>query len=150
MLDWAVVGIYILAVFLFNRHDVSGAGYTAQLLARWFPQLSAAELRQYVWFLRKVGHVLAYGVLTYLVHRAALKTKGLRGRALLAAVLLALLVAGADESYQRRLQHRSGAWGDVAVDALGIAAAGSLLWLRARVRSKHKEVVEENAENECI
>lgn len=79
MLDWAVVGIYILAVFLFNRHDVSGAGYTAQLLARWFPQLSAAELRQYVWFLRKVGHVLAYGVLTYLVHRAALKTKGLRG-----------------------------------------------------------------------
>jgi len=88
------VGIYILAVFLFNRHDVSGAGYTAQLLARWFPQLSAAELRQYVWFLRKVGHVLAYGVLTYLVHRAALKTKGLRGRALLSAVLLALLVAG--------------------------------------------------------
>ena len=81
---------------------------------------------------------------------AALKTKGLRGRALLSAVLLALLVAGADESYQRRLQHRSGAWGDVAVDALGIAAAGSLLWLRARVRSKHKEVVEENAENECI
>jgi VanZ family protein len=147
LLQWAVVVVYVLALFLFTRHDTSGAGYTAQLLARWFPHLSSSELRHYVWLLRKAGHVLAYGFLTVLVYYAATNTKRLRRWALPVAVAAALVVAAADESYQMRLQHRSGAWTDVFIDFLGIAAVATALWLGARIRNKHKEVVEENAEN---
>lgn len=150
MVQWAVVGAYVLAIFLFSRHDVSGAGYTAQLLARWFPHLKGAELRYYVLVVRKVGHVLAYGLLTFLVYQAARRTEKLRGRALLISVLSALAVAAADESYQRRLMHRSGVWKDVLIDFLGIAAVGMGLWLRARFRSKDKEVSEADGENEHI
>lgn len=147
MIQWAIVAAYILVMFVFTRQDVSSAGYTAQLLARWFPQLSSAELRQLVWLLRKAGHVLAYAVLTLLVYSASRSTKRLRGRALIIAVLTALLVAAADESYQRRLQHRSGAWMDVLIDSLGTAAVAAALGLRSSARKKHREVVEKDAEN---
>lgn len=149
MVQWAVVGLYILAMFLFTRQDISSAGHTTQLLARWFPQLSAAELRHYVIVLRKLGHVLAYSLLTLLVYLAADKTEKARGRAVWVAVLAAFFVAAADEYYQTRLQHRSGAWQDVLIDLLGIAATGRALWLRARMKEKHREV-KDNAEDECI
>jgi len=150
LVQWAVVAGYVLAIFLFSRNDVSGAGYTAELLAKWFPHLSRAELRHYVFLLRKVGHVLAYGLLTFLAYLAARKTKKLQARPVLTAVLASLLVAAVDESYQVHLQHRSGVWEDVLIDFLGIAAVGSGLWLAARRRNKHKEVAEANVENERI
>lgn len=151
LVQWAVVAAYVLAMFFFTRQDVSGAGHTAQLLARLLPHLSGAELRQLVFLLRKAGHVLAYALLTFLVYRAASRTKKLQGRPVLVSMLFSLLVAAGDESFQIRLQHRSGMFNDVLIDGLGISAAAAMLWLRVRLQSKHhKEVVEDNVENECI
>ena len=150
LVQWAVVAAYVLAMFFFTRQDVSGAGHTAQLLARLLPHLSGAELRRLVFLLRKAGHVLAYALLTFLVYRAASRTKKLQGRPVLVSMLFSLLVAAGDESFQSRLQHRSGMFNDVLIDGLGISAAAHALAAGSPAEQHHKEVVEDNVENECI
>ncbi len=147
MIQWAIVGLYVMTMFLFASQEASSANYTGTFLARLLPHLSGAELRQLVLVARKVGHVVAYGFLTLIVYYAARKTKGLRRGALPFAVVFALTVAMADEAYQNRLTHRTGAFGDVLIDGLGMTLTALGLWIHTRLRKKHKEVMDD-AEDE--
>jgi VanZ family protein len=143
LIQWAIVGVYVLAMFLFAGQDASSAGYTSSLLARWLPHLSAAELRQLVFLARKAVHVVAYAVLTLIVYLAARRTKGLRRVALPFAGGFAFIVAMADEKYQSRLLHRTGTVNDVLIDALGIGVTVLGLWVMIRIKRQNKEVVED-------
>lgn len=138
----------MLAMFFVARHDASGAGYTSRFLARLLPHLSSAELRPYVWAVRKLVHLFAYGLLTAIVYLAAEKTQRLRRHAVPFSIAFALLVAAADEAYQTFLQHRSGCWGDVLLDGVGIFLAAGALWLRSRNRELENKEVRGNVENE--
>lgn len=151
VIQWTVVGVYVLAMFTFASKEVSSASYTGQLLAKILPHLSGAELRQYVLLGRKMGHVLAYGLLTLIVYYAALKTKKMRRGALGFAALFAFIVAIADESYQSFLHYRSGTIKDVFIDGIGIGVVVVVLWLlKQRKQKQYKEVDEEDVENELV
>lgn len=145
-MQWALVGVYILAMFLVAGQETSSFSYTSRFFARWLPHLSGSELRQFVLIARKTGHVLAYGLLTLLVYYAARKTKKIKRGALPFATFFALAIAVADERYQSYLHHRTGAFGDVLIDGIGIGLVAIVLWLVARNKG-NKEVVEENVEN---
>ena len=149
LIQWVVVVLYIGAMFLYAGQEASSAGYTNQLLAKWFPWLSHSEIREYVVLVRKMGHVLAYGCLTLIVYSAARKTKRLQRLALPFAVIFSLLVAIMDESYQRRLVYRTGSWSDVLIDGMGIAIVVLILMLRSRMKRRRNEEVSEDVENEC-
>ncbi len=78
-------------------------------------------------FLRKLGHLLAYGTLSFLwlrTFKGHLRW-GLR-RSLLGALLLCLIVASLDEGYQSLFPTRNGCLKDVVLD-MGGAALGALL-----------------------
>jgi len=94
-----------------------------QLFKEWFPHLSRAQIQVLVFWVRKVGHVLAYAVLTLLITYASKGTPRLKRRAALWGAVGAALVALADEYLQMGLQHRSGTLQDVAVDGAGIGLA---------------------------
>ncbi len=130
-------------MFLFASQEVSSASYTGTLLARWLPHLTAAELRHLVIWGRKIGHALAYGVLTVLVYYAARKTKRLRRGALPFAVIFAMIVALADEGYQSGLDYRTGTFDDVLLDGLGSGVAALGLYLGSKIKRQHKEVAED-------
>lgn len=143
MIQWAIVAVYVLAMFLFAGQEASSASQTGRWLAKLLPHLSGAELRELVFAARKIGHVLAYGLLTLLVYYAARKTKRLSRLALPFSVAFSLVVALADETYQSRLYYRTGTLNDVLIDGLGIGAAVLGVWLTARFRGDSKEVAED-------
>jgi VanZ family protein len=78
---------------------------------------------------RKVIHAAEYALLCVLWWRAfaGLTT---RGRAVAAAAAVALAYAVSDETHQSFVEGRHGTPVDVAIDSVGIAAAG--VWLRRR------------------
>lgn len=94
-----------------------------RLLRGWFPHLTGRQVQALVFWTRKVGHVLAYAVLTFLIVYASEATPRLKKRALLWGALGSLLVAVADEYVQMGLEHRSGTLRDVVIDAVGIGLA---------------------------
>lgn len=148
MIQWAVVAVYVLAMFLFAGQEASSASNTKIFLTRWLPHLSSSEIGQLVLVARKAGHLLAYGLLTLIVYFAARKTKKLHGAALLFAMAFAFVVALLDEGFQSRLQYRTGTINDVFLDGLGICLTGLGLWINARIKKRNKEVAREDGDNE--
>ncbi|HHT89449.1 MAG: VanZ family protein [Bacillota bacterium] len=148
LIQWAIVAVYVIAMFLFAGQEASSAGFSSTLLQRLWPHLTRSELRHWVLVLRKAGHFLAYAVLTLLVYYAARRTKKLQRAALPIAAAFAFLVAIADENYQSRLHYRTGTWQDVLIDGLGIALTVLGVFVCARIRKKRKEVAKEDVENE--
>lgn len=73
--------------------------------------------------LRKIAHMVEYAVLTALWLRAHRPTFGPRGAALCAAAF-SIAYAASDELHQTFVPGRSGQWTDVAIDSVGVAAAG--------------------------
>lgn len=117
---WLVVLIYVVTLFVYAGREISSASYTSELLTRWLPQLTGAQIKQCVFLLRKTGHVAAYGLLTWIVYYATLKTSKSTKKALPLAIVFAFLVACLDERYQSSLAHRTGARTDVVIDGIGI------------------------------
>jgi len=152
VVHWLLVIAYAVAMFVFAGKQESGAAVTAQFLAKWLPHLERAEIQHLVFWIRKAGHVAAYGLFTLLSFNALRVTSGLRRRALPGAVLLAFAVAILDEAYQMRLLHRTGAWSDVLIDGIGIGvtALGLYYWIAKREKEISQESVSENKEGpEC-
>jgi VanZ family protein len=84
--------------------------------------------------LRKLAHVVAYGILGYLNFRAIRGPRtGFRRKWSVAAVGLALLVAAADEWNQSKLPFRSGTGFDVMLDLAGAMLAQVIVRLRSGV-----------------
>lgn len=78
---------------------------------------------------RKVIHAAEYALLCVLWWRA-FAGMTTRGRAVAAAAAVSLAYAVSDETHQSFVEGRNGTPVDVAIDSVGIAAAGA--WLRRR------------------
>ena len=84
--------------------------------------------------LRKLAHVTAYGILSYLNFRAMRGPRtGFRRAWSWVAVALALLIALIDELNQSNLWFRSGSPFDVMLDLAGALLAQVIIRLRSRV-----------------
>ena len=80
--------------------------------------------------LRKLAHMVEFGLLWFLVWRA------LDYRHAAAAVAFTLLFAASDELHQSFVDGRVGSPVDFCIDAAGVGLAGLVVWLTAsRVRS---------------
>lgn len=101
----------------------------AGLFRDWFPHLTGAQVQDLVFWVRKVGHVAAYAVLTGLTVYASSSTKWLKRRPLLWGALFSLGVALLDEYQQTVLAHRSGTAKDVFIDLIGIILTVSIIKL---------------------
>lgn len=137
-------------MFLYASQEASSAGYTSKLMAKWFPWLSYSQIREYVLVVRKAGHVLAYGVLTLIVYTAARKTKRIHRVALPSAIVFAIVVAIADETYQRRLAYRTGSWWDVVIDGVGITVVALAIILKSWMNQRTNREVIEDVEDESF
>jgi len=116
-------------------------------LRRWLPPLlwmalifllsaqpTLPEVRQ-AWLdllVKKGGHALAYGVLTWLYLRALRGSSPPNDRLRLAALALALAYAISDELHQAFVPGRNASLLDLAIDGSGamLALLGNRLWAR--------------------
>lgn len=90
-------------------------------------------LAQNDYWIRKVGHVVVYFILTLLAYWAFSKYSPyyISGRPLTWAVAFSILYAISDEYHQSLVPGRHGVYTDVIIDSIGIAfAAGLIYWLR--------------------
>lgn len=81
--------------------------------------------------LRKIGHVIAFGVLAWLILKAL---HPLNRQKILAAGLSSLLYAISDEIHQQFVPGRTGTASDIIIDAIGIA----LVCLHTAAKIKQK------------
>jgi VanZ family protein len=131
---WVAVGLWIGVIFFFSGEAFSaeltrsGIGPLARLLG-----LDDETIVMVHFFIRKSAHVLEYAALGYLALRAAALPLG-RRPGVAFALLLGLLVAGADEIHQARVTGRTGTPRDVALDFAGVGL-GVALRARRRARS---------------
>lgn len=107
-----------------------GSSKRTQELIKWFlswlPFLSMEQLQARHGYLRKAGHVMAYGSLYWLWFRAFLGRFSPRLRpAILWSLGFCLLTAMADEGHQALVASRTGAFMDVALD-FGAASLAAL------------------------
>jgi VanZ family protein len=98
-----------------------------QWLLSWFPPLNPKTVTAIHFYVRKTGHVTAYGILYFLWFRALQADARLEvRRSFLGAMGICLLVAALDEAHQSLFHSRSGSIWDVALDLSG-SGMGALL-----------------------
>ena len=142
---WLAVALWTALVWTLSS-DAFSAGETSRLigplLRLLFPGLDADSIERIHFAIRKAAHATEYGVLALLVLRAlrvgarAVLRPWIWSAAL--ALAFAASVATADELRQARSEARTGAPGDVALDAAGAATAlAGALALRRFTRARH-------------
>ncbi|MEZ4218346.1 MAG: VanZ family protein [Myxococcota bacterium] len=101
------------------------------------PELDAVARTRALFAVRKLAHVVEYGVLALLVGRALAITTGARMRFVVAAALACVLaLAAADETRQTKTAHRTGAASDVVLDVAGGALALGIWLAQKRARGR--------------
>jgi VanZ family protein len=140
---WLPVVLWAACIALFSSSWFSSAetwGYFMRLAAALVPTLSLPELHRLHDLIRKLAHFGVYFLLSLLLFRAFRRGQpGWQGRWSLAAVIVAVLYAGADELHQAFTPVRTGTFADVGIDTLGALAAQVIVLLvirRMQVRSK--------------
>lgn len=97
--------------------------------------LSLAQLKVVHGYLRKTGHVLAYGILYFLWFRAFWGSAGYRGKkAFFWSLGLSLAVALLDEAHQSMFRTRGGSLMDVGLDSSAALLAALLTAVFGRKR----------------
>jgi VanZ family protein len=100
--------------------DVASSQNTFSLLKwllSWFVALKPAQINMVNLYLRKTGHALAYGLMSFLWFRAFRGHLGVSpGRGFLYALGLCLLVSATDEGHQSFTRFRGGSGYDVLLD----------------------------------
>jgi VanZ family protein len=82
--------------------------------------------------IKKSSHILSYGVLTALNVRACLRSNLPLRRAMLLAIMLALVFAFTDEFHQSFVPGRQATLRDIGFDSLGASGALLIVWLIRR------------------
>jgi VanZ family protein len=134
-----------LAVIAVNSTDIASAAHTDGLLLRFLRLFLSAEaevgsgvFEAASWVLRKLAHVVEYGVLAILVAGVvrALFPASIRGvgrglfwRIARVAVPCCLVVAAVDELHQSLVASRTGSLVDVVIDAVGVVGGTVVVWL---------------------
>ncbi len=147
---WLYVFLYVLLLFIFSAQPESSAGTMSQGMMSWFPNLSKSDIQTLVFYVRKLGHVLAYAFGTAIIVYALHATPRLRKNYLAWGFTFALIIACLDEWYQSTLPHRTGSIVDVFIDMIGITFAIAVIGWRhyCRVqRNKNQGYDKELQEN---
>lgn len=84
--------------------------------------------------LRSLAHVAAFGVLGCLVALALAPGRELSPRRALLAIVLATLYGALDEVHQAFVPDRTAQLEDLVLDAAGVIAGVTVVWLAGRVR----------------
>ncbi|MEX2054828.1 MAG: VanZ family protein [Candidatus Andersenbacteria bacterium] len=111
VLRWLAVGVWMVIIWWLSDQ----------------PDLRSGLAQDF--FLRKVVHMVEFGVLTLLWYRALSP----HTQALPAAVIIALLYAVLDEWHQSWVVGRHGVFSDVLIDSLGITITALI------IRARHKQ-----------
>jgi len=133
---WLIV-ICIESTSYLSSHETSRILYP---ILHYLFRITYAQFVPFHHLLRKTGHVVGYGLLSFLLFRAwraTLSTPGhprwtFRWSAL--AVLGTALVASLDEWHQSFLPSRTGRWQDVVLDTSSGIATQILIFLLCRTR----------------
>jgi VanZ family protein len=124
---WAPPLLWGLAVLSMSGNMGSGANtrYVLQWLLSWFVALKPAQLNLINFYVRKTGHLLAYGFMYFLWFRA-LRQHADYGprRAFFWALGFCLIFASMDEGHQGFYSVRGSSIHDVILDMSGASLAG--------------------------
>jgi VanZ family protein len=139
---WIAAILWLVVITIESTSYLSGQN-TSRIL---YPVLhflfgiSYAHFEPWHHLLRKTGHVLGYGLLSFFLFRAWRETLAVAAqpnwnfRWAGIAVLGTALVASLDEWHQSYLPSRTGRWQDVVLDSSSAIAAQILLYLFLRKR----------------
>ncbi|MHB8067062.1 MAG: VanZ family protein [Desulfobaccales bacterium] len=134
-LYWLPPLVFTVGILIFSG-DLGSAAHTQKVLDWLFAWLSLPgieRLEEAQGYLRKAGHILAYGGLYYVWFRAWLwRLSPRRGAAIFCALGFCLLIALADEGHQAMVASRTGCLSDVALD-FGAAALAALAFSFKRI-----------------
>ncbi|MFA4903022.1 MAG: VanZ family protein [Desulfobaccales bacterium] len=123
---WLPPILWALAILVMSG-DVGSAQKSLgllKLLLDWFVVLKPAQINMVNFYLRKTGHVLAYGLMYFLWFRAFRgHLSADPGRSFLYALGLCLLVSMTDEAHQSFTKFRGGSGYDVLLDLSGASLA---------------------------
>jgi VanZ family protein len=135
--SWSPPLLWGLAILLFSGDW--GSSHNTLGIIQWFlsriPHMSPGQIAAIHGILRKLGHMVAYGVLCFLWFRS-FQVHWPEGRrlCLFLAVLCSLLVALLDEGHQAMVGTRRGSLIDVGWDLAGVSLSG--LFILAFYRPK--------------
>ena len=100
------------------------------------PNLKTGLKEDYI--LRKIAHMVEFGILTFLLLRAIRLDKSAQGRsasggkAIIFAVIIALFYALTDEYHQSFVFGRQCSFKDVGIDSIGILISAGLCYIKSR------------------
>jgi len=135
---WAPPLIWGLTVLAMSGNMGSGANtrYVLQWLLSWFVALKPAQLKLINFYVRKTGHLLAYGFMYFLWFRALRQHADYGpGPAFLRALGFCLIFASMDEGRQWFYSARESSILDVILDMSGAGLAGLITCAVWRPRS---------------
>jgi VanZ family protein len=139
---WIAAILWLVVITIESTSYLSGQN-TSRIL---YPVLhflfgiSYADFEPWHHLLRKTGHVIGYGLLSFFLFRAWRETLAVVAQPSWSfrwagiAVLGTALVASLDEWHQSYLPSRTGRWQDVVIDSSAAIAAQILLYLFLRKR----------------
>ena len=153
--NWLPLVVW-LSLILVESTDLMSSDHTGSFLLRLFSLLHLGSPGEWVWalnhLLRKLGHVIGYGMISVLFFRACrnhlrwrhgFSPSSLwsddwdwvwRAQWAILGVAFTFLIATADELHQMTIPSRTGTWHDVALDTSAAIAAQFLLrrWMAWR------------------
>ena len=135
---WAPPLLWGLAVLVMSGNFGSGANtkYVLRWLLSWFVVLKPAQLNLINFYVRKTGHLLAYGIMYFLWFRALRQHVDYEPRrAFLWALGFCLIFASMDEGHQWLYPSRGSSIGDVILDMSGAGLAALITCAVWRPRS---------------
>jgi VanZ family protein len=134
---WIPAAVW-LGIIALESTNIGSSEHSFRFLYPIFHFLTGVDRVRFVeWnhYLRKLGHVVGYFVLSLLLFRAWRATLPLAGSAVWSmqwariSFFMTVLVASLDEWHQSYLPSRTGRWQDVALDSAAGLLAQILLWM---------------------
>jgi VanZ family protein len=132
-----IAAILWIGVICIESTDLMSSNNTGSfiysLLAPFWPHINPIKFGEFHAVLRKVGHFVGYGILSFLLFRAWRVTikRGVQWTLLWALVsfLMTALVASLDEWHQTFIPSRTGTYKDVLLDSAAALCVQVLLFL---------------------
>jgi VanZ family protein len=145
--EWLPAGIW-LGVIVLESTGLASASNTSWILYPLFHFLTGVSReRFFLWnhLIRKMGHFVGYGLLSFFLFRAwratlaAASPSGWAWRWARTSFLMAVLVATLDEWHQTLLPSRTGRWQDVVLDSSAALSVQVVIWIVLRLRRRPVE-----------
>jgi VanZ family protein len=146
--EWIPAGIW-LAVIALESTGLASAGNTSWILYPLFHFLTGVDHERFFYWnhvMRKMGHFVGYGLLSFFLFRAWRATLPAIGKYNWAlrwartSFLMTVLVATLDEWHQSYLPSRTGRWQDVVLDSSAALCVQIVIWIVLRLRRLTAEV----------